>query len=43
MVVSVSDTLYAYRTNTYKDAEKIISLFENRVYGSAKVEMPLRK
>ena len=43
MVVSVSDTLYAFRTNTYKDAEKIISLFENRVYGSAKVEMPLWK
>ena len=43
MVVSVSNTLYAYRTNTYKNAEKIISLFENRVYGSAKVEMPLWK
>lgn len=43
MIVSVKDTLYAYRTNSYKDAEKIISLFENRVHGSAKVEMGLWK
>jgi hypothetical protein len=43
MVVSVSNTLYAYRSNTYKNAEKVVSLLENRVYGSAKIEMPLWK
>lgn len=45
MVLKTSNTkpLYAFRTNTFKDAKKIISFFETRLHGSAKIEMPLWK
>jgi hypothetical protein len=42
-LVQTSSTTYAYRTNTHTDAKKIVKLFENRVHGSAKIEMPLWK
>lgn len=34
---------YTLRTNSHKDAERIVSLFERRIHGSAKIEMPLWK
>ncbi len=45
MVLKTSNTrpLYAFRTNTLKDAAKIVDLFETRLHGSAKIEMPLWK
>ena len=36
-------SVYTLRTNSHKDAERIVSLFERRIYGSAKIEMPLWK
>ena len=40
-IVKTSATTYAYRTNTHKDAERLIQIFENRFHGSAQIEMPL--
>lgn len=41
--VSKAPLCYTLRTNSHKDAERIVSLFERRVHGSAKIEMPLWK
>lgn len=40
---SKASLCYTLRTNPHKDAERIASLFERRVHGSAKIEMPFWK
>jgi hypothetical protein len=40
-VVKTSATTFAYRANTHKDARKIVELFADRFYGSAKAEIKL--
>lgn len=40
-VVKTSATTFAYRANTHRDARKIVELFADRFYGSAKAEIKL--
>ena len=41
--VSKASLCYTLRTDSHKDAERIVCLFERRVHGSAKLEIPLWK
>ena len=40
-IVKTSATTFAYRANTHQDARKIVELFADRFYGSAKTEIKL--
>lgn len=40
-VVKTSATTFAYRANTHQDARKIVELFADRFFGSAKAEIKL--